>query len=289
MKFKAFTLIELLVVIAIIAILAAILFPVFAQAKAAAKSISDLSNLKQTSLGLLMYANDYDDDFPYAFDNDWGNPLVWPIITQPYIKSLSIFHSPFDVNNLTATADFPADVLPDMGVAISYGANAAVFWDSGYGGSQNNECQGPIVYYPAYSWGGPSNPSTSCSAMTQTQVTSVADTILLTDRFSADLQKSGDPGNPSAAPVGNDFVFPSSTGGYTLANEYYNGAFPDGMAPMANKYPFGPNGGVSIANANKANFAMTDGHAKSFVPAQTNPDTWNQPTKNMWSARRPTQ
>ncbi len=34
---QAFTLIELLVVIAIIAILAAILFPVFAQAKAAAK------------------------------------------------------------------------------------------------------------------------------------------------------------------------------------------------------------------------------------------------------------
>ena len=36
-KQSAFTLIELLVVIAIIAILAAILFPVFAQAKEAAK------------------------------------------------------------------------------------------------------------------------------------------------------------------------------------------------------------------------------------------------------------
>lgn len=43
---KAFTLIELLVVIAIIAILAAILFPVFAQAKAAAKKSSELSNSK---------------------------------------------------------------------------------------------------------------------------------------------------------------------------------------------------------------------------------------------------
>lgn len=58
---RAFTLIELLVVIAIIAILAAILFPVFAQAKLAAKKTSDLSNLKQLSLAVIMYTNDYDD------------------------------------------------------------------------------------------------------------------------------------------------------------------------------------------------------------------------------------
>jgi prepilin-type N-terminal cleavage/methylation domain-containing protein len=58
---SAFTLIELLVVIAIIAILAAILFPVFAQAKEAAKKASCISNMKQLSLAQLMYATDYDD------------------------------------------------------------------------------------------------------------------------------------------------------------------------------------------------------------------------------------
>ena len=58
---RAFTLIELLVVIAIIAILAAILFPVFAQAKLAAKATSDLSNLKQINTAMLMYANDNND------------------------------------------------------------------------------------------------------------------------------------------------------------------------------------------------------------------------------------
>lgn len=58
---RAFTLIELLVVIAIIAILAAILFPVFAQAKEAAKRTTCLSNQRQLGLGLWMYIADWDD------------------------------------------------------------------------------------------------------------------------------------------------------------------------------------------------------------------------------------
>ena len=60
---KAFTLIELLVVIAIIAILAAILFPVFAQAKAAAKKAATLSNIKQNGTAVMIYLSDNDDTF----------------------------------------------------------------------------------------------------------------------------------------------------------------------------------------------------------------------------------
>ena len=91
MQRKAFTLIELLVVIAIIAILAAILFPVFAQAKNAAKKTADLSNLKQIGTGQQIYMGDADDYFPrgtYRSPADYGDARVtWREAIQPYIKS----------------------------------------------------------------------------------------------------------------------------------------------------------------------------------------------------------
>ena len=105
---RAFTLIELLVVIAIIAILAAILFPVFAQAKLAAKKTEDLSNFKQTSLALLMYTNDYDDAYPLSCfwggkPQPYNESYTWSsaLCVQPYIKNLQIYQCPVDPNTVT--------------------------------------------------------------------------------------------------------------------------------------------------------------------------------------------
>lgn len=87
---KGFTLIELLVVVAIIAVLAAILFPVFARARENARRASCMSNLKQISLALLMYTQDYDEK---AFGADINNAW-WTDPYAPYIKSTQVLVCP---------------------------------------------------------------------------------------------------------------------------------------------------------------------------------------------------
>lgn len=85
---KGFTLIELLVVIAIIAILAAILFPVFAQAKTAAKRSGCASNLRQIGVALHMYMDSYDDTLPQSTHSAGTDVSIsWIFALKPYVKN----------------------------------------------------------------------------------------------------------------------------------------------------------------------------------------------------------
>ncbi len=112
MKKHGFTLIELLVVIAIIAILAAILMPVFARAREQARKGSCHSNMKQMTMGMLMYAQDYDERFPAGKSNcshgpfdswnqsgmgidDFHMQAQWyAALIQPYVKNPQVFRCP---------------------------------------------------------------------------------------------------------------------------------------------------------------------------------------------------
>jgi len=154
---QAFTLIELLVVIAIIAILAAILFPVFAQAKEAAKKTSCLSNMKQLGLADIMYVNDHDDTYPYwDMDNatwdgtdvvgySWnGQPFhsyyLLPIYLYPYTKSTAVWVCPSDPRNelynvCAAQGGTPPPELAGLPYcqpwARSYAENGNLWWGLG--------------------------------------------------------------------------------------------------------------------------------------------------------------
>lgn len=96
---RAFTLIELLVVIAIIAILAAILFPVFAQAKSAAKKTACVSNMKQMTLAAIQYMGEHDDRVMPRYEacpstGPIGDEPLWSGSIYPYIKNQQVYLDP---------------------------------------------------------------------------------------------------------------------------------------------------------------------------------------------------
>ncbi len=305
---KAFTLIELLVVIAIIAILAAILFPVFAQAKEAAKKTSCLSNAKQMALGLYMYSGDFDDYLPntsweqesaggYQGTYNPANPsgtyqIHWSYLIQPYIKNWKIFVCPSDSKPFVTDNPCP-NGLSDVGKLDGSG-HMYCDW-----AAQTNSYIPIYNALPAHDWG----------VISQTSYTSPANQIMVGEHRTDSLNSSdagagdghkGTSGFWPSQPCGNlntGLALPSPTSatkgnpqstatGYT----YFNAAFLQTAYTAAQAAgPVGSKAEIAFFKAYDAvrvawdrhssqgggNYSYADGHAKYQNLGQvTNPNAY---------------
>ena len=246
---RVFTLIELLVVIAIIAILAAILFPVFAQARAKARSITCVSNVKQAALGVLMYVQDYDEMLP-QLDNDrtaghtpdWGNPgniQTWGNhmflgVVQPYIKNWQLTVCPEAGKTNWQTA------IPNASVAgIPY---LAAMDQAGYYDSAFSKIAVNILLVE---WG---------ARGATAAITRPAETVMLVADSVWD-----NTGVSISSAVGNTGVWPENVPGGCV------GLGGQGWTWYLHSNTLGRGGSRAAVESGRANVAFADGHVKSMV------------------------
>jgi prepilin-type N-terminal cleavage/methylation domain-containing protein/prepilin-type processing-associated H-X9-DG protein len=246
---RAFTLIELLVVIAIIAILAAILFPVFAQAKEAAKKTTDLSQVKQQALAATMYSGDVDDMVVRHMSPATGDAQgssYWTRSVQPYMKNWQMFRSPKDQSNPYGIWTAGSRYYWDgnwQNWGLGYGMNVEYLNNAG------GDCSGWI------------NASGFGLPIALTSVAAPAETVFATDKKNIGNDATG---WYTGAWVGAPATpFADDACGYSNAG-WGSDAFGDSMqfAPPANT----GTGNVAAHWSGGTVVAFIDGHVKFMMP-----------------------
>ena len=152
-KSRGFTIIELLVVISVILILAAIVTPAVHKAKAKAKRVQCLANMRQCGQAALMYAQDYEDTLPTA-----GDFTAWwllPGIDDPKYLKQEIRGCPNDPGILPAN-NYAIYMLTNANIQLQMlGTNDPLICDNGNGNAAWNdaidwhEAEGGNVFYVA--------------------------------------------------------------------------------------------------------------------------------------------
>lgn len=262
---RAFTLIELLVVIAIIAILAAILFPVFAQAKLAAKNTSSLSNLKQLTLGHLMYMGDHDDfTVPAATWNNPSDPVrtatgftfstwLWQIF--PYLKNSTVAFDPLGPSPVRA-AGFPDSVMASVRMSYGYNQVYMSYWDGTGAGSRTISSSTPANPSGTVMFTGMAHPG----EFSGNWLASPFGNVFYYHQYYS-------PGFVDRGPVGQTIVYPPAwdEANYELANSWGDGASGfAGKTFASGRYT----GRVSFRKGKTTNVAWVDGHVKSMEVGQ---------------------
>jgi len=266
LKKHGFTLIELLVVIAIIAILAAILFPVFAQAKAAAYQATCASNKKNLGVAFFLYSSDYDDIMPSPgggtrivdppngrvstgwnqTNADGSGGGIWP-----YVKSRNLQSAKGNIYSCPEAINYTGDTT-----------GLAPWEDAQRNYIMNDYLRGfhPGTYVTNVVNPTPWQPVSFASGISNTAVGNVAQVILLyegTQRVDGGTNRNGAPTHRRTAGT-------SSRPPFTIG------------------FPVGFHGGKRIAN-----FLFLDGHVGAKDPGATwtqdandemeliNPQVWN--------------